>query len=163
MSATKLIRKTLQQQRKERSKEYKSQLVRIRKEPSVVRIPKPSNLVRAKELGYKAKQGFVVVRVKVKKGSGLHIRPNKGRRPKRMGVKKLTRAKPKKVIAEERAQRKFPNLEVLNSYLAYEDGSHKWYEVIMVDPSHPAIKKDPDISWITSPKQRGRVFRGKTK
>ncbi|MEM2261866.1 MAG: 50S ribosomal protein L15e, partial [Ignisphaera sp.] len=49
-----------------------------------------------------------------------------------------------------------------NSYYVGEDGLYKYYEVIMVDPSHPAILNDPDINWIANTSQRGRVFRGKT-
>ena len=67
-----------------------------------------------------------------------------------------------KWIAEERAARKFPNLEVLNSYYVGEDGVHKWYEIVMVDPHHPVIKKDKKINWICDPASRGRAFRGKT-
>ncbi|MCD6113822.1 MAG: 50S ribosomal protein L15e, partial [Thermoprotei archaeon] len=43
-----------------------------------------------------------------------------------------------------------------------EDGNYKWFEVILVDPHHPAIKNDPDINWVTQKSQKGRVFRGKT-
>ncbi|MEM4692656.1 MAG: hypothetical protein QXR70_04920, partial [Sulfolobales archaeon] len=38
----------------------------------------------------------------------------------------------------------------------------KYYEVVMVDPHHPSILSDPEISWVANPSQRGRVFRGKT-
>jgi large subunit ribosomal protein L15e len=79
-----------------------------------------------------------------------------------MGVTKLKLAKSLKLIAEERAARKFPNLEVLNSYWAWQDGLHKWFEVIMVDPNHPVIKADKNINWITKKTQHGRVFRGLT-
>lgn len=79
-----------------------------------------------------------------------------------MGVKKITSKKSLKRIAEERAARKFPNLEVLNSYWVWEDGVYKWFEVILVDPHHPVIKSDPDINWICEPQHRGRVFRGLT-
>jgi large subunit ribosomal protein L15e len=72
-----------------------------------------------------------------------------GRRQKRMGVSKYTPSKSIKLIAEERVARKYPNLEVLNSYWVWEDGVSKWYEVILVDPSHPSIKSDKDVGWIT--------------
>ncbi|MCS7131148.1 MAG: 50S ribosomal protein L15e, partial [Hadesarchaea archaeon] len=67
------------------------------------------------------------------------------------------------LIAEERAARKYPNLEVLNSYPVGDDGQHRYYEVIMLDPSHPAIYNDPDLGWIARPNQRGRVYRGLTR
>jgi large subunit ribosomal protein L15e len=79
-----------------------------------------------------------------------------------MGVYGYAPEKSLQLIAEETAARKYRNLEVLGSYYVAEDGEYKWYEVILVDPSHPAVKSDPDINWITDPSQRGRVFRGKT-
>ena len=51
-------------------------------------------------------------------------------------------------MAEERAARKYPNLEVLNSYWVWQDGQYKWFEIVMVDPSHPAIKSDKDVGWV---------------
>ncbi len=133
-----------------------------RRDPVVVRVDKPTRLDRARALGYKAKQGFVVVRVRISKGGRERPRPNKGRRPKRMGVYGYSPEKSIQLMAEETAARKYRNLEVLGSYYVGEDGLYKWYEVILVDPHHPAIKSDPDINWITDPSQRGRVFRGKT-
>lgn len=140
----------------------RQRIIKWRKEPTVVRVEKPTRLDRARALGYKAKQGFVVVRVKVRKGGLNRPRPNKGRRPKRMGVYGYAPAKSTRLIAEERAARKYPNLEVLNSYYVGEDGMFEWYEVILVDPHHPAIKSDKEVNWITSKKHRGRVFRGLT-
>ena len=43
-----------------------------------------------------------------------------------------------------------------------EDGKYYWYEIILVDPSHPVIKADKKINWICNRKQRSRAFRGKT-
>ena len=133
-----------------------------RKQPTVHRIERPTRLDRARKLGYKAKQGFVVARVRVRRGGLRKIRPKSGRRPKRMGVAKYKPAKSMRLIAEERAARKFPNLEVLNSYWVWEDGRFKWFEVIMVDPSHPVIKSDKDINWICEEVHHGRAFRGLT-
>ena len=65
-------------------------------------------------------------------------------------------------IAEQRAVRKYRNLEILNSYLLGKDGVYYFYEVILVDPERPEIKNDPTISWITKPRNRGRAFRGLT-
>lgn len=137
-------------------------LVEWRREQAVTRIEKPTRLDRARKLGYKAKQGFIVVRVRVRRGGLRKKRPNSGRRPKRMGVQKYKPAKSLRLIAEERAARKYPNMEVLNSYWVGEDGRYKWFEVIMVDPNHPAIKADRDINWICQKQHRGRVFRGLT-
>jgi large subunit ribosomal protein L15e len=140
----------------------RQRLVEWRKQPTVVRVDKPTRLDRARALGYKAKQGFVIVRVRVRRGGLRKQRPRSGRRPKRMGVRKYKPAKSLRLIAEERAARKFPNLEVLNSYWVGEDGRYKWFEVIMVDPNHPAIKSDKNINWICQKQHKGRVFRGLT-
>ncbi|RLI41813.1 50S ribosomal protein L15e [Candidatus Bathyarchaeota archaeon] len=140
----------------------RQRLIEWRKQPTVTRIEKPTRLDRARKLGYKAKQGFIVVRVRVRRGGLRKRRPRAGRRPKRMGVKKYKPAKSLRLIAEERAARKFPNLEVLNSYWVGEDGRSKWFEVIMVDPSHPVVKTDKDVNWICQKQHKRRVFRGLT-
>lgn len=133
-----------------------------RKQPTILRIEKPTRLDRARKLGYKAKQGFVVARIRVRRGGVRRRQPKGGRRPKRMGIKKFKPAKSLRLIGEERLARRFPNLEVLNSYWVWEDGRSKWFEVILVDPSHPVIKSDKDINWICEGVHRGRVFRGLT-
>jgi large subunit ribosomal protein L15e len=147
--------------------EYEDRLMRLRmiewrREPTVVRVNKPLRLDRARELGYKAKQGFIVVRVKVRKGGLNRQRPRSGRRPKRMGVEGYSPSKSARWIAEERAARRYPNLEVLGSYYLAEDGIYKYYEVILIDPNHPVIKNDPELKWLQNPSNRKRVFRGLT-
>ncbi|MHA1341244.1 MAG: 50S ribosomal protein L15e [Promethearchaeota archaeon] len=149
-----------------RDKSYQSpewkRLVELRHRPSVYRIKKPTNIARARELGYKAKQGFVIVRSKIRKGSMRKIRPNMGRKAKNLGVSKITTKKNLQRMAEERAAKKYPNLEVLNSYYLTEDGRHKWFEIIMVDPYHPRIITDKRINWIGVGANKGRPFRGLT-
>jgi large subunit ribosomal protein L15e len=151
---------------KERSPEFKqlriSRLVDWRRQPAVIRIEYPTRLDRARKLGYRRKKGFIIARARVPRGGRRKIRPKKGRRSKRMGVKRITPKKSRQWIAEERTARRFPNLEVLNSYPVLEDGRHRWFEVILVDPHAPEIKSDPKINWICNPSHRGRVFRGKT-
>ena len=134
-----------------------------RKVSAAQRIDKPTDLERARSLGYKAKQGVVVVRARVRKGGRRKVRPAHGRRPKRMGVLKIVPKKNIQLIAEERAARKYPNLEVLNSYLVAADGTRKYFEVIMLDPSHSAILSDPQLGWIANKSQKGRVHRGLTR
>jgi len=128
---------------------YKKRLMLWRRQPTIVRVEKPTRINRARALGYKAKQGFVVVRVKVRKGGLNRPRPRSGRRPKRMGVYGYSPHKSAQLIAEERAQRKHPNLVVLGSYWVGEDGMYKWYEVVLVDPHHPSIKSDPERNWVS--------------
>ena len=137
-------------------------LIDWRKQPSIVRVEKPTRLDRARKLGYKAKQGFVVSRVRIRRGGLNRPRPKSGRKPKRMGSVKYKPGKSLKLIAEGRAAKRFPNLEVLNSYWVGEDGRSKWFEIIMVDPVHPSIKSDKDTNWISKKVHKGRVFRGLT-
>ena len=137
-------------------------LIQWRTEPSFLRIDKPTRLDRARSLGYKAKPGFVIVRARVRKGGMRKHSIRKGRKPKKKGIKKMTIRKSIQVIAEERTAKRYPNTETLASYWVGEDGKHKWYEVILVDPMHPVIKSDPKINWICDPAHRGRAFRGLT-
>jgi large subunit ribosomal protein L15e len=140
----------------------RQRLVLWRRQPTVMRIEHPTRLDRARKLGYKAKQGFVVVRTRVRRGGLRKIRPRSGRRPKRMGVAKFKPSKSIRLIAEERTAKKFPNLEVLNSYWVGQDGRSKWFEVILVDPNSPVIQTDKDVSWITERQHTSRVFRSMT-
>ncbi|MDZ7701763.1 MAG: 50S ribosomal protein L15e [Halobacteriales archaeon] len=133
-----------------------------RREPAIVRLERPTRLDRARELGYKAKQGVVVARVSVLKGTARKQRHKAGRRSKRQGVRRVTRNKNRQRVAEERASRKYRNLRVLNSYPVGEDGRQKWYEIVLLDPNHPAIENDPDLNWICDDTHRGRAFRGLT-
>jgi LSU ribosomal protein L15E len=64
----------------------RARLIQWRRDPVVTRVEKPTRLNRAREIGYKAKPGFVVARVRVRRGGLNKPRPNSGRRPKRMGV-----------------------------------------------------------------------------
>jgi large subunit ribosomal protein L15e len=133
-----------------------------RKESVIKRIDKPTRIDRARSLGYKAKKGYLVVRTRVRRGGRRKSRFTAGRKPKRMGVKKITPKKSIQRIAEERVSRHYPNLEVLNSYWVWEDGKFQFYEVILVDPHHPVIKNDSKINWICQSNKKGRVFRGLT-
>ncbi|RLF77856.1 50S ribosomal protein L15e [Palaeococcus sp. (in: euryarchaeotes)] len=140
----------------------KIRMIKWRREPGVIRIERPTRLDRARNLGYQAKQGYVIVRVKVRRGGRKRPRWKGGRKPSKMGMVRYSPKKSLQWIAEEKAARKFPNLEVLNSYWVGEDGMYKWFEVIMVDPHHPVIKSDPKIAWIAGKAHKGRVFRGLT-
>ena len=133
-----------------------------REQGAIERIERPTRLDKARSLGYKAKQGVVLARVSVRKGSARKSRFRKGRRSKRQGVNRITRRKNLQRIGEERSSRKYRNLRVLNSYWVGEDGTQKWFEVILIDPEHPAIENDDDLSWISEDTHKGRVFRGLT-
>ncbi|MCK4647567.1 50S ribosomal protein L15e [Candidatus Pacearchaeota archaeon] len=139
----------------------RERMVKWRAGNVITKIDKPLRLDRARALGYKAKKGFVVIRIKLKRGGHKKPRPNKGRRGKRMTIRKTLKMS-YKWIAEQRVARKYKNLEVLNSYLIGKDGIHYFYEVIMVDPSKPEIKKDKTIKWIAKPQNKKRALRGLT-
>lgn len=140
---------------------WQERLINWRKGDSVVKIENPTRLDRARSLGYRAKTGFIIARVRILRGGRQRLKRRKGRRSKHSGRKKIL-GKNYQWIAEERANKKFVNLEVLNSYYVAEDGKHYWYEVILVDPERPEIKNDHKINWICSEKNRGRVFRALT-
>ena len=53
---------------KENSAILRERAISWRKENAVTRIERPSRLLRARRLGYKAKQGIIVIRMRV--GSG---------------------------------------------------------------------------------------------
>src|SRR3989338_5267672 len=113
--------------------------LRVRKwKRAVERVPRPTRIERARSLGYKAKQGYIVVRARVEKCGRKRPARRKGRKPTKIGVY-FTAKQSKQSIAEKRAARKYPNLEVLNSYYVGESGTHKFFEVILVDPHHGAI------------------------
>jgi large subunit ribosomal protein L15e len=162
MSAYEHMNETWLAEQKERSDVVKSRLIVWRKQENIVRLEHPSRLGRARSLGYKAKQGYVVVRIRTGRGPREKIRPVSGRKPRSLGVNRYTPKKSRQWIAEERVARKFPNLEVLNSYWVGQD--HKWifHEVILVDPNHPVIYNDPEINWICGSVQKGRTHRGLT-
>lgn len=127
------------------STELRQRAIQWRRQGALVRLERPSRIERARRLGYKAKQGVIVVRSRVGTGGMRRKRPVAGRRPKHIGV---TRIKPDvslKQVAEKRAKEKYPNLSVLGSYFIYKDGMHYWYEVVLADPAHPSIVKDKEM------------------
>src|SRR5438552_17713352 len=98
------------------------------------RIDRPTRVDRARELGYRAKQGYAIVRARVRRGGRRRPKPMGGRHPKRRGLRKITMAKSIQRIAEERTARRYPHMEVLNSYWIGVDGMPKYQEVIPAAP-----------------------------
>ncbi|MEM3397802.1 MAG: 50S ribosomal protein L15e [Nitrososphaerota archaeon] len=123
----------------------KERLIKWRRQPAVVRVDKPLRLDRARQLGYKDKQGFIVLRVRVRRGGFQKPRARAGRRPKTIGVTKHKVNVTMKEEALNRAVKKYPNLYPLGAYWIAEDGLYKWFEVIMVDPHHPSVRNDKDV------------------
>ena len=161
-TAYKHMNDTWLEEQKERSDIVRNRLIVWRKQGSIVKLERPTRLGRARSLGYKAKQGYIVVRIKTGRGPREKPRPRSGRKPRSLGVVKYTPQKSRRWIAEERVARKYPNMRVLNSYWVGDDHKWVWHEVILVDPSHPVIYNDPNINWICDPTQKGRDSRGLT-
>jgi large subunit ribosomal protein L15e len=136
------ISKTWQDILHESTADIKARAVQLRKEPAMLRVERPWRLDRARSLGYKAKEGVVVVRMRVSRGGMRKKRPTSGRRPKHMGVLKIKSAVSSQEVAERRVLQRHPNMKLLGSYFVWKDGIHAWYECILVDPMHPAIRKD---------------------
>ncbi|KAF3527663.1 hypothetical protein DY000_02038765 [Brassica cretica] len=107
-----------------------------RQQPSIVRLVRPTRPDKARRLGYKPKQGVTQL---------------KFQRSKRSVVRNLLVA----------------NLVALGSstptaYWLNEDSTYKYYEIILVDPAHNAVRNDPRIIWICNPVHKHRELRGLT-
>ena len=137
---------------KENSPEIRERVVHWRKQEAVTRIEKPSRIQRARRLGYKAKKGIVVIRMRVGTGGMRKQRPRGGRRPKHLGVTRIKADVSMKEVAENRVLERYPNMKLLGSYFVYKDGMHYWFEVILADPSHPRIAKDKELRKRVLPK-----------
>lgn len=159
MGMYKYIREAWKKPKKTLSELNKERLIAWRKAPVTVRIKRPTRLDRARSLGYRAKQGIILVRQKVGKSARMRPKFKAGRRSAHMRRKKIV-AKNYQQIAEERASRKYVNCEVLNSYKVAEDGKSHWFEIILIDQFHPQIMSDKKLKFITH--QRGRAYRGLT-
>ena len=155
----KYIRKIWKQPKQNLGELWQKRLIGWKKQKTTVRIERPTRIDRARSLGYKAKQGYMVVRQRLLRQKRQRPKFSGGRRSKHMRRKKVLKMS-YQWVAEQRAQRKFVNCTVLNSYYVGEDGKHFWYEVILVDRAHPAIKADPRINWICD--KKGRAARGLT-
>ena len=130
---------------RENAPELRAKAVEWRRQNSLVRVERPSRIQKARQLGYKAKQGIVVIRMRVGRGNMRRKRPVAGRRPKHLGVLRIKPALSMQKVAERRVLERHPNMKLLGSYYLYQDGLYLWYEVIIADPSHPRILKDKEI------------------
>jgi len=132
--------------------------------PKISKLQRPTRTDKAHRLGYKAKQGYCVYRVAVRRGG--RKRPlGKGivhGKPKNQGINQLKFVRNLKSVAEERVGQKFGELRVLNSYWVNQDATYKYFEVICIDPFHAAIRNDPKINWICKPVMKHRELRGLT-
>ncbi|KAK6160609.1 hypothetical protein DH2020_003990 [Rehmannia glutinosa] len=113
--------------------------------PAVVRVTHPTRPDKARRLGYKAKQGYVIYRVRVRRGGRKRPVP-KGivyGKPTNQGVTQLKFQRSKRSVAEN-------------------DSTYKYFEVILIDPAHTTVRNDPRINWICNPVHKHRELRGLT-
>jgi large subunit ribosomal protein L15e len=131
---------------------------------AVHRASRPTRPDKARRLGYKAKQGWVIYRVRVRRGGRKKPVP-KGQvygKPKSVGINQLKNQRSLQAVAEERVGRRCRALRVLNSYWVGQDSTYKFFEVICADPMHKAIRRDPDSQWLCKPVHKHREMRGLT-
>lgn len=127
------------------SPEIRKRAIQWRKDNAFTRVARPNRIQKARRLGYKAKQGMVVIRTRVGTGGMRRQRPVAGRRPKHLGVTRIKADVNMKQVAEKRTQQRYKNLKLLGSYFLYKDGFHYWFEIIMADKAHPRIAKDKEL------------------
>jgi large subunit ribosomal protein L15e len=154
MGAYKYITETLQKQYKERDQSFRDKIMLWRSQAPIMAVDYPANLTRARRLGYKAKQGYIIVRARVDKGRRTRIKPMGGRKQKNF-YRFVQPGMSHQAIAEQRVNRVYRNMEVLNSYWVGEDGNYKYFEVILADPAKATVN-------ISSVIRAGKSFRGLT-
>ncbi|XP_055903854.1 60S ribosomal protein L15-like [Eupeodes corollae] len=128
------------------------------------RSPRSTRPYKARRLGYENKQGFVIYRIRVRRG-GRKRPVAKGcthGKPKSHGINELKPSVVCNLFAEERVVRKVGGLRVLNSYWLAQDDSNKYFEVILIDTHHNAVRRDPKINWMYKHVHKYRDFRGLT-
>ncbi|MCX8198192.1 MAG: 50S ribosomal protein L15e [Candidatus Micrarchaeota archaeon] len=152
----KYMQKAFQEEYRKRSAIHRQRIAEWRKQGTVVRIARPTNLARARALGYKAKEGYILARVAVGRGQRKRPHPWGGRKPAK-NVAYLSPGKSLQRIGEEKAARVFRNMEVLNSYWVGQDGTKKYFEVILVDRKLlPGAPKGRAFRGLTSAGKKGR-------
>src|SRR5438477_890979 len=87
------------------------------------RASRPSRPDKARRLGYKAKQGYVIYRIRVRRGGRKKPVPKGATygKPTNQGVNQLKYQRSHRSTAEERVGRRCANLRVLNSYWVNQD------------------------------------------
>merc|ERR1712154_149794 len=131
---------------------------------AIHRAPRPTRPEKARQLGYKAKQGYVIYRVRVRRGCRKKLAPKGATygKPVHEGINQLKFQRRLQSVAEERAGKALGGLRVLNSYWVGQDSTYKYYEVIMIDPEHKVLRRDPDMNWLCTAKHKHRELRGLT-
>ncbi|KAF8381012.1 hypothetical protein PRIPAC_75400, partial [Pristionchus pacificus] len=105
---------------------------------AVHRVNRPARPEKARHHGLRSKQGFVVYRVRVRRG-GRKWPVIKGQtygKPKTHGVNELKNVRSHQGVAEGRVGKRCGAHRVLSSYWIAEDSTYKFYEVVLIDPQH---------------------------
>ncbi|KAJ1058855.1 hypothetical protein K5549_020812, partial [Capra hircus] len=131
-------------------------LLRYRQLSALHRAPCPTRLDKARRLGY------VICRIRVRRGGRKRPVPKGATygKPVHHGVNQLKFARSLQSVAEEHPGRHCGALRVLNSYWVGEDSMYRFFEVILIDPFHKTIRRNPDTQWITKPAHKRREKRG---
>ncbi|ORD94040.1 RL15 [Enterospora canceri] len=139
-------------------------LVEARQNDVVHRKEKPAFLERARKLGYKAKNGYTIWSVRIRKGDAIRNYNNGNTRGKcvNAGIHQIKPGQNKQAEAEQIVGHKLGGLRLLNSYEVGQDLRYHHFEVIMVDPSHNSIRNDHKINWICNAVHKHREMRGLT-
>jgi large subunit ribosomal protein L15e len=159
MGYIKYVRDAWRAQESEISELMRQRRIAWKHEPVTIRIDHPTRIDRARALGYKAKQGFLIVRQRVSRGGRQRPDIKGGRKTSNSGQRKYV-SKNYQQIAEEKVAVKYPNCEVLNSYFVTQTGTHAWYEVIMVERDNPQVYLNQNTAWVHDTKNR--ALRGLT-
>ncbi|XP_043852902.1 60S ribosomal protein L15-like [Dromiciops gliroides] len=106
--------------------------------------------------GYKANQGHGIYCICVRRGGRKCLVPKGATygKPVHHGVNQLKFARSLQSVAEERAGRHCGALRVLDSYWVGEDSTYIFFEFILTDPFHKALRRNPDTQWIAKPVHR---------
>ena len=122
-------------------------------------LPRPDE---ARRLGFKAKQGYVIYRIRVRHGGYKRPVPKGATfgKPVSHGVNQLQFARSLQSAAEERTGRHRGALRLLNPYWVGEESTYQFFEVILIDPFHTAIRRNPDPWWTTKPVHNHEEIRG---
>ena len=125
----------------ERAPSYKARLIKWHKGRPITRVEGPTNIPRARALGYKATKDIIVVRVRISKGKRVRRRADLGRKPGK-NRKEVNPGAPLSYYAVVKAANKFSNLSPLGVYLAGETGTDKYFEIIMKNncPMKPGVR-----------------------
>merc|ERR1712109_414422 len=131
---------------------------------AIHRASRPTRPDKARRLGYRAKQGYVIYRIRIRRGGRKRPVPKGATygKPTNQGVNSLKNQRSHQAIAEERVGRRCKALRVLSSYWVGQDSTYKYYEVVMIDPMHKAIRRDPKINWLCKSVHKHREMRGLT-